>query len=80
MDRVVPIDEARAHLGALLDEAREHEVHIRRDGRPAVVLLSMEAYERLLGRLEDAEDALAVLTAAGDTVPFERPTSAAPGS
>ena len=71
MDRVVPISEVRANLGALLDEAREHEVYVLRHGRPAGVLLSVDAYERLLDRLEDAEDSLAVATAEGDVVPFE---------
>ncbi|HLR96711.1 MAG TPA: type II toxin-antitoxin system Phd/YefM family antitoxin [Jiangellaceae bacterium] len=72
MDRVVPISEVRANLGALLDEAREREVYVLRHGRPAGVLLSVDAYERLLDRLEDAEDSLAVATAEGDVVAFER--------
>lgn len=76
MDRVVPISEVRANLGALLDEAREREVYVLRHGRPAGVLLSVDAYERLLDRLEDAEDSLAVATAEGDVVAFERSTPA----
>lgn len=76
MDRVVPISEVRANLGALLDEAGEREVYILRHGRPAGVLVSVDAYEHLLNRLEDAEDSLAALSAPGDTVPFERSTPA----
>ena len=79
MDRVVPISEVRANLGALLEEAREHEVYILRHGRPAGVLLSVEAFGALSQRLEDAEDALAVATAPGDVVPFERSTPSAAG-
>lgn len=61
MDRIVPISEARATLGDLLDEAREHEVYIVKHGRPAGVILSVDAYEAALARIEDLEDENAVL-------------------
>jgi len=70
MDRIVPISEARAMLGDLIEEAHEHEVYIIKHGRPAAVLLSVEAYEAAVARIEDLEDALSVHQAA-DFVPFE---------
>lgn len=76
MDRVVPITEARATLSDLLTEAGEHEVYILRHGRPAGVLLSVEAYERAMARIEDLEDTVATLRARAEGAfePFERST------
>lgn len=71
MGRIVPVSEARATLGALLDEASEHEVYIVKRGRPQGVLLSVAAFQAGLDRIEDLEDRLSVLQA-GDAVPFER--------
>lgn len=78
MDRVVPITQARATLADLLTEASEHEVYILRHGRPAGVLVSVEAYERALTRIEDLSDEVATLRARaeGDFEPFERTTPA----
>ncbi|WP_169337875.1 type II toxin-antitoxin system Phd/YefM family antitoxin [Propionicicella superfundia] len=76
----MPISEARAGLGDLLTEAVEHEIYILRHGRPAGVLLSVDAYEAALARIEDLEDEVSVLRSRldPDPVPFERstPTSA----
>jgi len=74
MDRIVPISEARANLGELVEEARDHEVYLVKHGHPVGVLLSVEAYEAALERIEDLEDTIAVLRA-GDAVPFERSDS-----
>lgn len=71
MDRVVPISEARANLGDLIEEAREHEVYLLKHGRPVGVLVSIDAYEAVLSRLEDLEDEISVLRA-GDAIAFER--------
>lgn len=72
MDRVVPISEARANLSELLTEAEQHEVYILRHGRPAGVLLSVEAYERAMSLIEDLEDTVESLRslADDDAVPF----------
>lgn len=69
MDRIVPISEARAKLGALVDEAADHEVYLVRHSRPVAVLVDADVYERLLDRIEDLEDALSVHEA-GDAVEF----------
>jgi len=69
MDRIVPISEARASLGELLDEADDHEVYILRHGKPVGVLLSVAAYQKTLDVIEDLEDEVSVLRA-GDSVPF----------
>jgi prevent-host-death family protein len=72
MDHGVPISEARATLGDLVVEAAEHEVFLLEHGRPVAVLLSIEAYESVVERLEDLEDTVATLRAReeNDFVPF----------
>lgn len=73
MDKMIPISEARATLGELVEAAREEEIFIVKHSRPVGVLLSVEKYKALLDRLEDLEDALAVATDDGkDYVPFTR--------
>ncbi|MFT4299505.1 MAG: type II toxin-antitoxin system Phd/YefM family antitoxin [Aeromicrobium sp.] len=69
MDRLVPISEARATLGDLVDEAAEHEVYLLRHGRPVAVMISIAAHEAILERLEDLEDRLSVHEA-HDFVPW----------
>lgn len=70
MDRIVSISEARATLGDLVEEAREHEVFLLKHGHPVGVILSVEAYEAALSRIEDLEDELSVLRPS-DAVPFQ---------
>jgi prevent-host-death family protein len=55
--KIVPFSEARAELGALLDELATHGEHvvITRNGRPAGILLSPEHYESV----EETLDVLA---------------------
>lgn len=52
--RVIKAMEARKHLGRCLDLARTETVLVERKGRPVVVMLALEEYERLR-RIEDAE-------------------------
>lgn len=73
MDRIVPISEARANLTALLEETHDHEVYLIKHGKPVGVLLDADKYERLLDRIEDLEDELA-LAEPSDPIPFERST------
>ncbi|MGH6899398.1 MAG: type II toxin-antitoxin system Phd/YefM family antitoxin [Geminicoccaceae bacterium] len=51
--RTMAAKEAKDKFGALLDAARREPVTIARKGRPVVVVLSIEDYERLEA-LEDA--------------------------
>lgn len=79
MDRIVPISEARASLGNLVNETTDHPVYLLRDGKPIAVLLDTDKYERLLDYIEDLEDTIAVdeARAANDYVPFEPSTDLA---
>jgi prevent-host-death family protein len=49
MERVVSATEARIHFGELMREAVESDeaIIVERGGRPQVVVLSVEEYERL---------------------------------
>ena len=51
--RTMAAREAKDKFGALLDAARREPVTIARNGRPVVVVLSIEDYEQLEA-LEDA--------------------------
>lgn len=44
----LPAREAKYHFGRLIDLARAEPVLIEKHGRPVVVVLSVEAYERLV--------------------------------
>lgn len=75
MDRVVSIDEDHETLDELVTEATDHPVYLqRRSDEPTVaVLLGGGAFERLIDRIEDLEDVVAVLQARAnpDTIPFK---------
>lgn len=43
--------EAKHHFGQLIDEARAEPVVVEKHGRPVVVVLSVEEYQRLSGQL-----------------------------
>jgi|AntAceMinimDraft_1070359.scaffolds.fasta_scaffold08179_4 prevent-host-death family protein len=43
--------EAKHHFGQLLDDARAAPVLVEKHGRPVVVVLAVEEYERLTGKL-----------------------------
>ena len=42
--------EAKHHFGQLIDEARAEPVVVEKHGRPVVVVLAVEEYERLTGQ------------------------------
>lgn len=45
--------EAKNRFGFLIDSARQEPVSIEKHGRPVVIVLSVEDYERLSGELKD---------------------------
>ncbi|MFZ5965523.1 type II toxin-antitoxin system Phd/YefM family antitoxin [Thalassococcus sp. BH17M4-6] len=47
--RKVPARAAKHHFGQLIDEARAEPVVVEKHGRPVVVVVSVEHYERLSG-------------------------------
>ena len=52
MERVVSATEARVHFGELMRQAVETQeaIIVERGGKPQVVVLSVEEYQRLLSR------------------------------
>lgn len=60
MKRIAARD-AKNGFGLLIDAARESPVAIEKFGRPVVVVLSVEAYERLIGRPLDPVNPVDVL-------------------
>jgi prevent-host-death family protein len=64
---IVPVSDLRRNTSRLLRQAGEGDepVYITQHGRPKAVLLSYEAYERLMAHLEDLAD-LAVLRERAD--------------
>jgi prevent-host-death family protein len=64
---IVPVSDLRRNTSRLLQQADEGDepVYITQHGRPKAVLLSYEAYERLMAHLEDLAD-LAVLRERAD--------------
>ncbi|WP_444668406.1 type II toxin-antitoxin system Phd/YefM family antitoxin [Cereibacter changlensis] len=48
--KAVSAREAKHHFGQLIDEARAEPVVVEKHGRPVVVVLSVEEYQRLTGR------------------------------
>lgn len=55
---IVPVSDLRRNTSQLLRQADEGDepVYITQHGRPKAVLLSYEAYERLMAHLEDLAD------------------------
>ncbi|MBP7866577.1 MAG: type II toxin-antitoxin system Phd/YefM family antitoxin [Acidobacteria bacterium] len=52
--RVIKATEMRKHLGRCLDLAGREALIVERKGRPVVVVIALQEYERLR-RIEDAE-------------------------
>jgi len=73
MPTIIPITDAKPRLAALIDQSDTEDIVLTRRGRAAAVLISSTRYSDLLDRLEDAEDAVAVLQARDEpTVPAEQ--------
>ncbi len=69
------ISAARDKLPDAVEMARTEAVFLERYGHPAAVLVSPERYEKLLGALEDAEDAAAfdaAMDEEGPNIPWEQ--------
>lgn len=66
---VVTITDARASLPELVDRAQHEAVVLNRRGKAAAVLVSPEAYERMMEALEDAADQAAFDEAMADEGP-----------
>jgi len=71
VSKIVSIGDAKARLSELVRLAKDDDVVLVRHSRPAAVLVDYARFEDLLERLDDAEDALAAYTAAGDTVSLD---------
>ena len=59
MTAVLPVSEAKQHLGALVDRAHfQHEpVWLSRRGQRVAVLVDADEFDRLIERVEDLDDA-----------------------
>ena len=51
--KAVSAREAKHHFGQLIDEARAEPVVVEKHGRPVVVVLAVEEYQRLSGQAPD---------------------------
>ncbi len=56
-DKTVSVTELKRGLASVIAEAENSAVAILNHNKPEAYLLSASHYERLLGRLEDLEDA-----------------------
>lgn len=65
MTESLPVSQAKAQLGALIERAQITRVpiYLTRHGRSAVVLIDAGEFERLHTLAEDADDARAAITA-----------------
>lgn len=59
----IAITEARDHLAAVVDEARNAPVYLTRRNRAVAVLVDATEFERMRELAEDAEDAAAAAAA-----------------
>jgi prevent-host-death family protein len=58
MSHTFSATEARIHFGEVLRFARQGPVFVERDGKPEVVVISKEAYDRLLAASSDPRELL----------------------
>lgn len=63
------ISQARQSFAAAVDEAQHQPLFIKRSGREVAVLISPEAYERLVAAAEDDADIAAFDAAMNDGAP-----------
>lgn len=66
MERTISATDARIHFGELMRRVVENQesVIVERSGEPHVVVISVDAYERLLAAQEEQEDWRALVTQA----------------
>lgn len=68
---IVPVSDLRRDTAHLMRQVGDSPVYITQHGRPKAVLLSYEAYERLLAQMEDLADLACLRERAGEPVrPF----------
>lgn len=78
MSYQLPVTDARSRFSEILETAEREPVFLTKHGDRRSVVLSIEAYERLLAAAEDLEDvlaanlALAELEAGQPTIPWEQ--------
>ncbi|MBN9632303.1 MAG: type II toxin-antitoxin system Phd/YefM family antitoxin [Actinobacteria bacterium] len=65
MTTLLPVSEAKQHLGALVDRAHlQHElVSLSKRGRRVAVLVDADDFDRMVERLEEIDDAQAAIAA-----------------
>ncbi|MDR2892779.1 MAG: type II toxin-antitoxin system Phd/YefM family antitoxin [Deltaproteobacteria bacterium] len=69
-EQAVSVTELKRHYARVLAEAENGPVVVLNNNRPEAYLVPSEAYERLMERLEDLEDALTVISRKGEeTIP-----------
>lgn len=80
MTALMPISDAKQHLGALVDRAHlQHElVSLSRRGRRVAVIVDADDFDRMVERLEELDDAQAAIAArrgleetAAEPIPWE---------
>jgi antitoxin StbD len=64
-EQAVSVTELKRHYARVLAEAEDGPVVVLNNNKPEAYLVPNEAYERLMERLEDLEDALVVLERKG---------------
>ena len=58
---IVPISEFRIHQSQILEKVKQGPVVLAQHSRPAVVLVDAAKWNRIVERMADLEDAVAVL-------------------
>ena len=75
---IISVAKAKAHLSEIVKEAKEGKVFVVINrSQPMAILLGVEDYKALLERIEDLEDALAILegereSAGKPNIPWEK--------
>lgn len=80
-EELVPLSEVRENLFSFVQTLNEKQGHaiLMRYSRPTAVLMSIDEYAEVLGRIEDLEDIVSVLKdqidefeGRDDSVPFDK--------
>jgi len=61
--RILPFSDLRIRQAEVLSMLSDEPIVLSQRGRPAAVLVSLEKWDELIARLEDAEDALDAIEA-----------------